>query len=130
MKLKRALKFYFCAEEALARLDRLILAKALSCNDTRGAEYYADVVASLIEKKAKVCAFYAFIDGAMYGLSEEEREYLKKYAESRSREALPQEIRREVHRLSVLLVRRMRGRSARYAEGAKAAAELCFFDGI
>ena len=130
MKLKRALKFYFCAEEALARLDRLILAKALCCDGTRGAEYCADAVAALIEKKGQVCAFYAFIDGAMYGLDEGERECLKRYACNREREGLPQDVRREAHRLSVLLVRRMRGRAARYAEGAKIAAELCFFDGI
>lgn len=129
MKLKRALKFYFCAEEALARLDRLILAKALSCDDTRAAGYCAEVVAALIEKKGQVCAFYAFLDGAMYGLDEGEIECLKRYAFAREREVSPQE-RREAHRLSVLLVRRMRGRTARYAEGAKVAAELCFFESI
>ena len=129
MKLKRALKFYFCAEEALARLDRLILAKALSCDGTRSAAYCAGVVAALIEKKGQVCAFYAFIDSAMYGLGEGERECLKKYACAREIEVSPQE-RRLAHRLSVLLVRRMRGRTARYAEGAKVAAELCFLDSI
>ena len=128
MKLKRALNFYFCAEEALGRLDRLIMAKALSVDDTRGAERCAEAVAALVEKKAQVCAFYAFIDGAMYGLGEGERECLKRYACPRGGEA-PQE-RREVHRLSVLLVRRMRGRAAKYAEGARIAAELCFFDSI
>lgn len=130
MKLKRALKFYFCAEEVLARLDRLILFKALNCDSTRGAEYCAEAVAALIEKKGQVCAFYAFIDGAMYGLDEGERDFLRRYACSRQSSALPQEVLREAHRLSVLLVRRMRGRAARYAEGAKIASELCFFEGI
>lgn len=128
MKLKRALKFYFCAEEALARLDRLILARAISSDCTRGADYCAEAVAVLIEKKGQVCAFYAFIDAAMYGLDEGERECLKRYA--CSREAMPAQERREAHRLSVLLVRRMRGKAASYAEGARAAAELCFFDEI
>lgn len=123
MKVKAILKFYFTAEEAERRLDRLIYKKAFSVNAARGAYECAEEVAELVSKKGELCSLWSFLDGAVAKFSEGERETLRNYALSPRQKG---ERGREAHRLAVAFARRIRGGAQAYSEGLKVMAELCF----
>ena len=110
MKSKRILKFYFNAEGLNRSLDRIILNCACSSYDyIGGGERYAQRISELIGVKSKLSVFYAYLDGVLGGLKEEERQELCYYANLRiGIKRLPDERRRGIKRSVMKFVRHAR----------------------
>ncbi len=77
---KQLLKFYFYAEGLNAALDELSLRYAVSSAcDRYGWERYADRICALTEAKTDLGELWAFLDGAMSTVTEEDRRALAAY---------------------------------------------------
>lgn len=86
MNYKQLLKFYFYADGLNGALDKLAVHYAVSSADcAKGWDYYADKICALTEAKAELAELWAFLDGALSSVTEEDRRALKAYSVSAGR---------------------------------------------
>ncbi|MDE6868145.1 MAG: hypothetical protein K2J83_03260 [Clostridia bacterium] len=82
MKVKRLLRFYYCAEGLERAFENLILKIALSSYG-KSCFYNADRLCRIIDEKSELNKLWNYLDGIIPALSQEERTSLKEYAEMR-----------------------------------------------
>lgn len=82
MKIKRILRFYFCAENLESAFDNLIMKIALSSFD-KSSFNCADRLCRVIGEKKELAKLWDYLDGIIPNLSEEERAALEEYARLR-----------------------------------------------
>lgn len=84
MKVKRLLKFYFCADGLNGALDNIILRFAVRSGEVCGScEVYAEKIEKVISEKEQLGRLWAFLNGAFEKLGERDIRTLKEYALSR-----------------------------------------------
>ena len=82
MKVKRILRFYYCAEGLERAFDNLIMKIATSSFD-KSCFQGADRLCRIIEEKSELSRLWEYLDGIIPRLSEEERASLEEYAKLR-----------------------------------------------
>ncbi len=124
MKSKRLLNFYFKAESLNRTLDNLITKYALASVDfTRGCEYYAQKICSLIYAKRKLGELWRYLDGVICKFTDEEKRVLRFYGGLRGGTSrLSADKKRVIKRVAVKFARRARNIQS-YAEGTAIAGE-------
>ena len=98
MKVKRLLKFYFCAEELNSALDDIIVRKAVQSGMGAGAEECAGDILKVISAKEELAGLWNYLDGLFSSLCGEDVARLKRYALlRRGLKFLPEEESRGIH---------------------------------
>ena len=82
MKVKRILRFYYCAESLERAFDNLIMKIATSSFD-KSSLNCADRLCRIIDEKNELSKLWGYLDGVIPKLSEEERASLEEYARLR-----------------------------------------------
>ena len=82
MKVKRILRFYYCAENLERAFDNLIFKIASSSFDKSSFDC-ADRLCRIIDEKSELAKLWSYLDGIIHVLSEEERLSLEEYAKMR-----------------------------------------------
>ena len=82
MKVKRILRFYYCAEGLERAFDNLIMKIAVSSFD-KSCFSGADRLCRIIAEKSELSRLWDYLDGIIPCLSEEERVSLEEYAKMR-----------------------------------------------
>lgn len=82
MKIKRILRFYYCAEVLERAFDNLIMKIATSSFD-KSCFPGADRLCRIIAEKSELSRLWGYLDGIIPSLSEEERASLEEYAKMR-----------------------------------------------
>lgn len=80
MKVKRLLKFYFCAEELNSALDDIIMRKAAGSAMGACAEECADDILKIISAKQELNRLWNYLDKIFAGLGREDIIRLERYA--------------------------------------------------
>ena len=116
MRVKRILKFYFCAEKLNSAFDNLILKNASSpCADGQAG---AERICGLIWEKQQLQMLWGYLDGIIEGFSERDRASLAEYADKRiGLKKLSVSERNELRRAVVKFTRRAK-RLYCFADGA------------
>ncbi len=107
MKVKRLLKFYFCADGLDGALNNLIMRRALNleCSALAAAEGICD----LLEEKSELSRLWGYMNRVMAGMPRGEAETLKSYALLRTGfSRLTEDMRKEYKRVTVKYFRRAR----------------------
>lgn len=120
MKRKRLLKFYFSVERINRALDNLITENALrSADHTRGGEYYAEKICSIICAKRELSLLWKYLDGIIEQFDEQEKTVLRYYGLcKKGGTALSENSRREVKRVLIKFARRSQN-IFRFEEGIR-----------
>ncbi len=103
MKVKRLLKFYFCADGLNGALDNIILRFAMrSADGTSSCEVYAEKMIKVISEKESLGKLWAFLDNAFRTLTARDIATLESYALSKRKisEIGKTEIKRAVTKFS------------------------------
>lgn len=110
MKVKRILKFYFCAERLNGTLDNMITAYAVGSGACAGSCLgYAEKICGVICAKRGMNELWLYLDNIICGLTEEEKRVLKFYGCLRTGvNTFSEETRREIKRVLVKFTRRAR----------------------
>ena len=82
LKMKRILRFYYCAEGLERTFENLILKIALSSYE-KSCYCDADRLCRIIEEKTELNKLWNYLDGIIPALSQEERASLEEYAKMR-----------------------------------------------
>lgn len=82
LKVKKLLRFYYCAEGLERAFDNLILKIAISSYD-KGCFSGADRLCRIIDEKSELSKLWNYLDGIIPNLSEEEKASLEEYAKMR-----------------------------------------------
>ena len=116
MKVKKFLKFYFCAEKLNGALDNLIMKNAAyPCTDGWAG---AEKICSLIGEKQQLQKLWKYLDGIIAGLSERDFSSLEVYAKMRTGlKKLNRDERNALRRAVVKFTRRAK-RLEDFGEGA------------
>ncbi|MBO5328237.1 MAG: hypothetical protein J6B04_03605 [Clostridia bacterium] len=124
MKVKRVLKFYFCADRLEVRLNNLILKRALSSKNSYNAEACADDLIKLIEAKRELSNLYAFLNGVLKNFSCEEVKVLKFYAAMRKGlSTVSEPVKRQIRRVTVKFTRKCNSVELRFSTALKLVGE-------
>ena len=109
MKVKRILRFYFCADSLERAFDNLIINNAYKSVQPYSGELYAEKICALLEEKKALSWLWYYLDGVIGGITEEERGALESYAKMRfGIKNLDDEKRREIKRAAIKFKRRAR----------------------
>ena len=107
MKVKRLLRFYFCAEELNSALDDIIVHKAVGSDMGACTERCADDILKVIEVKGELSALWNYLDGIFCTLGAEDVRRLERYAMMRrSLRSLAEAERKGVHSSLMKFARR------------------------
>jgi hypothetical protein len=84
LKVKKILRFYFCADKLNSSLDNLIERFALcSFESDRECMYYANKILKLIEVKTNLSLVWGYLNGILQKFDEEETGWLIYYSNLR-----------------------------------------------
>lgn len=115
MKVKRLLKFYFCAEELNSALDDIIVRRAVGSGMGACAEQCAGDILKIISAKEELAELYGYLDGIFSSLCGEDVARLRRYALlRRGLKFLPAAERRGIHSSLMKFSRRSVGFGHRF----------------
>ncbi|MCM1438131.1 MAG: hypothetical protein NC131_02810 [Roseburia sp.] len=125
MKIKNLLRFYFSAGSLNDALDSIITRIAISSGSDfyGGGAAYAERISDLIDDKRVLSGLWARLDKVISGMTERDRQTLKRYASLRSGVAADE--KREIHRAAVKFARRAGGLVTGGGEYEKLCAYRC-----
>ena len=117
MKVKRILRFYYCAESLERAFDNLIFKIASSSFDKSSFDC-ADRLCRIIDEKSELAKLWSYLDGIIPALSEEERSSLEEYAK----------LRCGIKRLAAEDIKRLRRAVVKFRRHARRLE--CFYKGL
>ena len=109
MKVKRVLRFYFCADSLDRAFDNLILNNACKSVQPYSGEMYGERICALLEEKQVLSKLYIYLDAVLGEITQGDREALESYALMRCGiKRLDDERRKEIKRAAMKFKRHAR----------------------
>lgn len=109
MKVKRVLRFYFCADSLESAFDNLIINNAYKSAQPYSGELYAERICSILEEKEALSRLWGYLDKVIGGITQGDRDALESYALMRCGiKRLDDEKRRGIKRAAIKFKRRAR----------------------